>query len=336
MHRHESLRRRSRLVSIRARGLPARKEDVDLLPNIRSHARALTRVRLISHTRLVLARRLGAGAAGGGVLLVLGSVVAFASVPDSVGAIHACYSSNGQGNGNGNGQGGNGVRIIDSATQVCSPDETAITWNQTGPQGPMGPQGIAGLQGLPGANGLPGKDGPRGADGAAGPQGLPGPQGAVGPVGPAGPKGDAGAAGPQGPMGPQGIPGLPGVDGSPGAPGLQGPQGPVGPAGADGPMGSQGLPGAPGAQGPAGVSGWVMVLGPTRSLNNSAATSSAVCPPGDHVLGGGYNFTGSAFPLSSIPDSGGSNLDGLGWTVAASNNFNQSGTFRAFATCGMV
>jgi Collagen triple helix repeat (20 copies) len=314
-----------------------------LLPNIRGQVRALTSLWLKSHKRVFVARWLGAGAAAGGILLVLGSVVAFASVPDSVGAIHACYSSSGQGqgNGNGNGRGGDGVRIIDSATQVCSPDETAITWNQTGPQGPMGPQGIAGLQGLPGANGLPGKDGPPGADGAAGPQGLPGPQGAVGPAGPAGPKGNDGAAGPQGPMGPQGIPGLPGVDGGPGAPGLQGPQGPVGPAGADGPMGPQGIPGPAGAQGPAGVSGWVLILGPTMLLNNSAAASSAVCPLGEHVLGGGYNFTGSAFPLFSIPDSTGgfasqTNPNGLGWTVEASNNFNQSGTFRAFATCGMV
>ena len=70
--------------------------------------------------------------------------------------------------------------------------------------------------------------------------------------------------------------------GDPGPIGLKGPQGdpgPQGPAGADGP---QGVPGPQGPAGDDGVSGWQIVLGP------SGATSSATCPSGKVVVGGGY------------------------------------------------
>jgi hypothetical protein len=60
--------------------------------------------------------------------------VAYASIPDSQNVIHACYRSSGL---LANGQ----MRIIDSASQSCAGNETAITWNQTGPQGPAGPSG---------------------------------------------------------------------------------------------------------------------------------------------------------------------------------------------------
>lgn len=60
------------------------------------------------------------------------------------------------------------VRIDDAGRLHCGRHATAISWNQTGPQGP---------------------------------------QGATGATGPQGPKGDTGAAGPQGPAGPQGKPG---------------------------------------------------------------------------------------------------------------------------------
>lgn len=64
-----------------------------------------------------------------------------------------------------------------STTATCNNNETHLTWNTIGPQGPQGVQGPAG--------------GP-------GPQGVPGPQGATGP------------SGPQGPQGPQGLQGLEG------------------------------------------------------------------------------------------------------------------------------
>lgn len=66
------------------------------------------------------------------------------------------------------------VRIIDTATAQCKANETALAWNQTGPQGPKGDTG---------------------------PQG---PKGDQGPAGPQGPKGDIGPTGYQGPTGPQG------------------------------------------------------------------------------------------------------------------------------------
>jgi Collagen triple helix repeat (20 copies) len=68
------------------------------------------------------------------------------------------------------------LRVIDSESEeACRPFETAISWNQAGPEGP------------PGAQGLPGVDGQAGAQGPSGPPGPQGPQGAVGPQGPAGP-----------------------------------------------------------------------------------------------------------------------------------------------------
>jgi len=84
------------------------------------------------------------------VALAMPSAV-LASIPDANGVIHGCYNTT------------NGVqRIIDTAVESCKPGETAIQWNQTGPQGPQGPQGLRGPQG---------------------PQGLQGPQGVAGPPG---------------------------------------------------------------------------------------------------------------------------------------------------------
>src|SRR6266851_5996580 len=122
--------------------------------------------------RRVAPSRLRSASALAGSLLILSVTIVLASIPDSSGVSNACFkSSSGL------------LRVIDTATDSCGPSETAISWSQTGPQGPAGP---------PGANG------------------LPGPQGAVGPAGPAGiqgPKGDQGATGAQGPQGAAGPPG---------------------------------------------------------------------------------------------------------------------------------
>jgi hypothetical protein len=56
-----------------------------------------------------------------------------AAIPDPSGAIHACYRSNGN------------LRLVDRSS--CTSSETALTWNQTGPQGPAG---APGPQGQPG------------------------------------------------------------------------------------------------------------------------------------------------------------------------------------------
>src|SRR5207237_955822 len=96
------------------------------------------------------------------VALAMPSAV-IASIPDANGVIHGCYNiTNGS------------QRVIDTAVDSCKPGETAIQWNQTGPQGPQGLQGPQGPQGL---------------------QGPQGPQGLQGPQGPVGPKGDTGPAG---------------------------------------------------------------------------------------------------------------------------------------------
>ncbi|HSX43486.1 MAG TPA: pentapeptide repeat-containing protein [Candidatus Saccharimonadales bacterium] len=74
-----------------------------------------------THIKLLVV--LGLGVAIGGA----GTAVVMASVPDSPsGVIHACYRSNGlAANGT--------VRIIDSPTQSCNGNETAISWNSATP-----------------------------------------------------------------------------------------------------------------------------------------------------------------------------------------------------------
>jgi hypothetical protein len=79
--------------------------------------------------------------------VLLMSVIAFASIPGANGVINGCYAkSNGM------------LRVVDSNEQ-CKPNETALNFNQTGPQGP---QGIQGLQGADGATGATGSAGARG------------------------------------------------------------------------------------------------------------------------------------------------------------------------------
>jgi hypothetical protein len=73
------------------------------------------------------------------VLACLAAGVAYASIPDSSGVIHGCYTNN------------QVLRVIDSATQTCAMNETALNWNQTGPQGPAGPTGATGPAGADGA-----------------------------------------------------------------------------------------------------------------------------------------------------------------------------------------
>ena len=72
-------------------------------------------------------------AVGVAIVAVAAGSAAFAAIPDGNGVIHACYA-------NQSGQ----VRIYDSQATLpkgCGPKETAITWNQKGPQGPQGNRG---------------------------------------------------------------------------------------------------------------------------------------------------------------------------------------------------
>jgi hypothetical protein len=61
---------------------------------------------------------------------------AYATIPDSGGVLHGCVSSLGT------------LRLIDPSTGAkCLKGETAVQWNQQGPQGVQGPQGAQGPQG---------------------------------------------------------------------------------------------------------------------------------------------------------------------------------------------
>ncbi|OLC56002.1 MAG: hypothetical protein AUH85_07775 [Chloroflexi bacterium 13_1_40CM_4_68_4] len=124
-------------------------------------------------------------------LAMLGGTAAYAT---SNGVINACVQQS------------SGVIRFADAPGTCHPDEDALWWNQTGPQGSQGPQGPAGPQGAAGPQGPQGLQGLQGDTGPKGDQGAQGIQGRQGVTGPAGPKGD------QGDQGPRGLPGLANVE----------------------------------------------------------------------------------------------------------------------------
>jgi hypothetical protein len=98
-------------------------------------------------------------------LSVAVGAIAYAAIPDPSGAIHGCYD-----------KALGSVRVIDPSSSnplknKCRSYETALDWNQTGPQGPAGPAGAKGDTGAAGAAGPAGPKGDTGADGAQGPKG---------------------------------------------------------------------------------------------------------------------------------------------------------------------
>jgi hypothetical protein len=88
------------------------------------------------------------------VLFAVAGGIAYATIPDSGGAIHGCYQKN-------SGQ----LRVVEPSTGAgCAPSALALDWNQVGPQGPTGPAGPTGPQG---PSGDTGPQGPAGvSDGA--------------------------------------------------------------------------------------------------------------------------------------------------------------------------
>jgi type VI secretion system Hcp family effector len=126
--------------------------------------------------------RVALAATAGAFLLAGIGAAAYAALSDGKGVIHACVDGKGA------------TRIIDISVDSCRKGEAAISWNQTGPQGPAGADGTPGAQGAPGLQGAAGPAGAAGPPGAGGPpgsQGVQGPQGATGPQGPAGPAGSS-------------------------------------------------------------------------------------------------------------------------------------------------
>jgi hypothetical protein len=97
-------------------------------------------------------RNMGKYAFWSGLLVLVGVVLTYATIPDSKGIIHACYATS-----------TGGLRVIDTAvTTTCPTGQKAIAWLQTGPLGPVGPQGQVGPAGPQGPQGLPGPQGPIG------------------------------------------------------------------------------------------------------------------------------------------------------------------------------
>ena len=93
-------------------------------------------------------------------IFALAGGVAYATIPDGGGVIHACYDKQ-------SGQ----VRIFDpagGAIRGCAKTEAETRWSQVGPQGPAGPAGATGLQGQKGDTGTQGPKGDPGELGLAG------------------------------------------------------------------------------------------------------------------------------------------------------------------------
>src|ERR671935_1086806 len=84
----------------------------------------------------------------GGLLLAGG--IAYATIPDSNGVIHGCYTN----------QAIQGQHALWVADTTCPAGSTALPWNQQGRRGPTGPAG---------ARGATGAAGPRGGQGPTGP-----------------------------------------------------------------------------------------------------------------------------------------------------------------------
>ena len=85
--------------------------------------------------------------------VALAGGVSYAATRQTNTVCHGCYSKE------------TGVlRMLTHTAPRCTRNEVAISWIQTGPQGPIGPQG------LPGPEGPQGKVGPQGPVGQQGPQ----------------------------------------------------------------------------------------------------------------------------------------------------------------------
>jgi Collagen triple helix repeat (20 copies) len=207
-----------------------------------------------------------------GLALAVGAGFAYAAIPDASGVINGCVGGSGH------------LRVLDATSgETCKDNETALSWNQRGPQGD---KGETGERGPAGPQGEPGPAGEKGETGATGPQGD---QGLAGPPGNPGPPGAAGADGAPGPQGEPGAQGERGLQGERGPAGLMGEPGPAGPTGERGPIGATGPQGPAGPQGaPGGISGYQVVSETLTFVPGTTGTAGAACPSGKVVVGGGY------------------------------------------------
>lgn len=121
------------------------------------------------------------------------------------------------------------------------------------------------------------------------------------------------------------------IAGPAGRAGASGAPGPAGPAGAPGAPGPAGARGATGPQGPAGVVTTEGVLGPNVPLGSSSSTSSvqsstADCPAGTIVTGGGFDVGVSDFIAFA-------EKSGNGYFVIAVNSGPDASSVQAQAIC---
>jgi hypothetical protein len=113
---------------------------------------------------------------------------------------------------------------------------------------------------------------------------------------------------------------------------LQGPAGPTGFTGPAGPTGPAGAPGAPGASGAlsttTAVKGPDVPAGPSGSGSN-VQSSSADCPAGTVVTGGGWDTGVRDFIATARPS-------GNGYFVISVNTGTLSSHIQAYAICGQA
>ena len=235
--------------------------------------------------------------------------VATAAVPDpSTGVFHGCVRK------------ATGVlRVIDPAkaglaghclTAAGLLQESAITFDQSGPSGAVGPAGVAG------APGAAGEQGPPGVLGLLGPAGFPGLPGADGTPGHAGQPGADGANGADGSPGSAGAPGPSGPTGAAGEAGISGSPGPVGPAGDVGPTG---------VVGPAGPSAPYVVVREETSIGGYTYTVDL--PPATYVVYA--RCVGGTSTNFSAQQRRGQSVDLIGATCNGTNR--ALGVMRVFA-----
>lgn len=186
-----------------------------------------------------------------------------------------------------------GVLRVLASGQSCRLNEAAIDWNQVGPKGDAGPQGEQGDQGIQGIQGLTGDKGDKGDQGIQGIQGI------------------QGAKGDKGDQGIQGIQGL---------------------------KGDKGDKGDTGSPGPAGSLSVTNVIGPyvgacstgDPTFCSNVASSTATCPDGQVLTGGGYSVWGSGVRVFYNSSGAGDNA----WHVGIVNDSAISGgSVTATAEC---
>jgi hypothetical protein len=216
------------------------------------------------------------------------------------------------------------MKVNPAATPTCLHGDTSVTWNQTGPQGPVGPQGAAGATGPAGA---------QGPAGAAGPQGPKGDTGATGATGAQGPKGDTGATGDPGPQGPPGAVGPAGPKGDAGPQGLPGLKGDTGATGPQGDPGPQGKQGDPGPQGPSGLTGMHWITFTATAAPDLGNNDTVFCPSNEDAYSAGFWVEGDPPNVTVTQSAPGGNLSNWHFSVVSTDLF-ASHTYHEYVLCG--